>query len=125
MHPEENFDQRVAEILEKKPDSPQANVVETIAERYEEGTSYFLMISDVAYRLGIEISVEKVEGKKVKKQGFTPIMKFTPLNTLEEDPREIALTKRPGNAEYAWSTLADKTLNYLSEISEFEEKIDV
>ncbi|MFZ6051105.1 hypothetical protein [Halocola ammonii] len=125
MHPEDNFDQRVAEILKSKPDSPEAGVVETIAQRYEEGTSYFLMVSDVAYRLGIEISVDKVEGRKVKKQGFTPIMKFTPLNTLEEEPREEALTKRPGNAEYAWATLADKTLKYLSEISEFEEKIDV
>ena len=125
MHPEENFDQRVAEILKNKPDSPEANVIETIAERYEEGTSYFLMLSDVAYRMGIEISVDKVEGKKVKKQGFTPIMKFTPLNTLDEEPREEALTKRPGNAEYAWSTLADKLIKYFLEIPEFEEKISV
>jgi|AntRauTorcE11897_2_1112592.scaffolds.fasta_scaffold104500_1 hypothetical protein len=125
MHPEENFDKRVTELLEKDPHSPAAEVVNSIAELYEEGTSYFLMISDTAYRLGIEISVEKVTGRKVKKEGFVPVMKFTPLNTLDEEPREEHLTKRPAGADYAWSTLADKVLNYLSGVADFEEKITV
>lgn len=125
MHPEENFDQEIAELLKEHPKSPTSDVIIAVTALYDPSSSYFLMFKDTAYRLGIEISIEKRTDKKNKKQGFVPVMKYTALNKIDEEPREEELSKRPLSTAKAYSILADKVVKRFMEIEDLEEKIEV